>query len=75
MQLKTFCIAKERTLFINEQKWLLDTANIQGPVSPEKKENRKFSPCFISGDTFTINTLLFHKHTIDPQIKAKCFIK
>jgi hypothetical protein len=35
VQLKTSCIAKERTLFIIEQKWLLDTAISQGQVPPE----------------------------------------
>ncbi len=31
----------------------------------QKSENRKSSPCSIFGDTFTINTLLFHKYIND----------
>jgi hypothetical protein len=27
---------------------------------PPEMENRKFFACFISGDTFSINTLLIH---------------
>jgi hypothetical protein len=30
-------------------------------VTPDM-ENRKFFACFISGDIFSINTLLIHKH-------------
>jgi hypothetical protein len=42
---------------------------------PPEMENRKFFACFISGDTFTINTLLINKHIKDSQIQAKCFDK
>jgi hypothetical protein len=35
---------------------------------PPEMENRKFSACFISGDTFTINTILFQKYIKDSQI-------
>jgi hypothetical protein len=35
---------------------------------PPEMENRKLSACFISGDSFTINTLLFHKYIKDSQI-------
>ena len=43
------------------------SANCLEQVPPEM-EKRKFSACFISGDTFTINTLLFQKHIKDSQI-------
>jgi hypothetical protein len=66
--LKTSCIAKESTLWYNEtNERLLDTAICLEQVSPEM-ENRKFSACFISGDTFTINTILFQKYIKDSQI-------
>jgi hypothetical protein len=35
---------------------------------PPEMENRKSFPCFISGDIFTINTLLFQKYIKDSQI-------
>jgi hypothetical protein len=50
-----------------KQNRLLDTANCLEQVPPEM-ENRKFSACFISGDSFTINTLLPNKHIKDSQI-------
>ena len=45
-----------------------DTVNCLEQVPPEM-ENMKFSPCFISGDSFTINTLLLHKYIKDSQSK------
>jgi hypothetical protein len=35
---------------------------------PPGMANRKFSACFISGDTSTINTILFQKYIKDSQI-------
>jgi|LakMenE18May11ns_1017448.scaffolds.fasta_scaffold8410329_1 hypothetical protein len=61
-----YCLGKN-TIFIMKQNRLLDTAISQEQVPPEM-ENRKFSPCFISVDTFTINTLLLHKYIKDSQI-------
>jgi hypothetical protein len=55
-----YCKGKNTILYL-KQKRLLDTAiNLVQPLTPEM-ENRKFSPCFISGDSFTINTLQLHK--------------
>ena len=48
----------------NDYKLLLNTVQVQEQVTP-KSENRKSSPCSIFGDTFTINTLLFHKYIND----------
>jgi hypothetical protein len=38
------------------QKWLLDTVQIQGQVTP-KSDNRKFFCSFIFGDTSHISTI------------------
>jgi hypothetical protein len=50
-----------------KQNRLLDTGNCLEQVPPEMK-NRKLSACFISGDTLTINTILFQKYIKDSQI-------
>jgi hypothetical protein len=50
-----------------KQNRLLNTAIDLEQVPPEM-ENRKSFPCFLSEDTFTINTLLFHKYIKDSQI-------
>ncbi len=50
-----YCKGKN-TIYNLKQKWLLDTAIIQGQVPPEMI-NRKFLCSFISGDTSHISTI------------------
>jgi hypothetical protein len=54
-------LQRKDTQFNSEQEGYFTQYKSKDKWSPEM-ENRKFSPCFISGDTFTINTLPFHKH-------------
>jgi hypothetical protein len=58
---KNLCIARKDTLF----NWYKNCYLIQYKSKDkwlQKVKTGSFSPCFILGDTFTINTLLFHKH-------------
>ena len=64
---KLYVLLKKAHYNTMKQNRLLDTANCLEQVPPEM-ENNKFSACFISGDSFTINTLLFQKYIKDSQI-------
>jgi hypothetical protein len=66
--LKTPLYLKVERLYKLEQKDKnLDQLNVMEQVPPEMA-NRKFFCSFISGDTFTLSTILFHKYIKDSQI-------